>query len=94
MLKICVKQGMIAHTANETFPLKQSKGLEKHRGFNIQKRNQAGNDFEKDFHNLLKNAFYGKTMEHVRNRMNILFFEKIMTKKFQKTMKTNFQWNS
>ena len=94
MLKICVKQEKIAHIANETFPFKQSKWLEKHRGFNIQRRNQAGNDFEKDFFNLLKNVFYGKTMEHVRKRMNILFFENMMTKKYQTTIKTNFQWNS
>ena len=44
--------------------------------FNTQKRNQAVSDFEKDFYTILYNAFYGKTMENVRNRLKIKFVEK------------------
>ena len=55
---------------------KQSNWLEKYINFNTQKRNQAVNDFEKDFYKLLKNAFYGKTMENVRNRLKIKFVKK------------------
>ena len=50
--------------------------LEKYINFNTQKRNQAKNDFEKDFYKLLNNAFYGKTMENVRNRLKIKFIKK------------------
>ena len=39
--------------------------------FNTQKRNQAVNDFEKDFYKLLNTPFYGKTMENVRNRKKV-----------------------
>ena len=45
--------------------------MEKYIDFNTQKRHQVVNDFEKDFYKFLKNAFYGKTMENVRNRCKI-----------------------
>ena len=44
--------------------------------FTTQKRNQTVNDFEKDFYKSLNNAFYGKTMENVRNRLKIKFVKK------------------
>ena len=50
---------------HEMISFKQRKWLEKYINFNTQKKNQAVTDFEKDFHKLLNNAFYGKTMENV-----------------------------
>ena len=44
--------------------------------FNTQKRKKAKNGFEKDFYNLLNNAFYGKTMENVGNRLKLEFIKK------------------
>ena len=53
-----------------------SKWLKKYISFNTQKRNKAKNDLEKDFDKLLNNAFYGKTMENVRNRIKVKFIKK------------------
>ena len=69
---------------HEIISFKQSKWLEKHINFNTQKRNQAVNDFEKDFCKLLNNAFYGKTVENVRNRCTIDFIKEGETDKIIK----------
>ena len=52
--------------------------------FYYSERNKAKNEFEKDFYNLLKNAFYGKTIENVCNRIKVEFIRKDDTKKFIK----------
>ena len=76
MLKFYVRHGMIVDKVHEIISIKQSRWLERYINFITQKRNQAVNDFEKDFYKLLNNAFYGKTMENVRNRLKIKFIEK------------------
>ena len=76
MLKLCVRQGMVVEKIHEILSFKKSKWLEKYINFNTQKRNKAQNDFEKDCYKLLNNAFYGKTMENVRNRLRLKFFKK------------------
>ena len=50
-----------------------SRWLEKCICIETQKRNVATNDFEKNFEKLLKNAFFGKTMENVSSRLGIKF---------------------
>ena len=76
MLKFYVRHGMIVDKVHDVISFKQSRWLEKYINFNTQKRNQAASDFEKDFYKLLNNAFYGKTMENVRNRLKIKFIKK------------------
>ena len=76
MLKFYVRHGMVVDKIHEINSFKQSKWLEKYINFCTQKRNQVVNDFEKDFYNLLNNAFYGKNMENVRNRLKIEFIKK------------------
>ena len=56
----------------------------KYINFITQKRNNAKNDFEKDFYKLFNNAFYGKCMENVRNRLNLEFIKKDEYKKIIK----------
>ena len=67
---------MIVEKVHNIISFRQSRWLEKYINFNTQKRNKAKNDFEKDFYKLLNNAFYGKTMENVRNRFKIKFIKK------------------
>ena len=74
MLKFFVRHGMIIDKIHEIISFKQNKWLEKYINFNTQKRNEAKNEFEKDFYKLLTNAFYGKTMKNVRNRLRFEFF--------------------
>ena len=76
MLKFYIRHGMVVDKVHNIISFKQSKWLEKYISFNTQKRNEAKNDFEKDFYKLLNNAFYGKTMENVRNRLKIKFIKK------------------
>ena len=76
MLKFFVRHGMVVDKVHEIISFRQSRWLEKYINFKTQKRNKAKNDFEKDFYKLLNNAFYGKTMENVRNRLKIKFIKK------------------
>ena len=76
MLKLYVRHGMVVDKIHEIISFKQNKWLERYINFITQKRNNfiTKNDFEKDFYKLFKNAFYGKTMENVRNRLGLNFF--------------------
>ena len=76
MVKFYLRHGMIVDKVHNIISFRQSRWLKKYINFNTQKRNQAVNDFEKDFYKLLNNAFYGKTMENVRNRLKIKFVKK------------------
>ena len=71
MLKFYIRHGMLVEKVHSVISYKQIRWLEKIICLNTQKRNQAVNDFEKDFYKLLQNAFYGKTKENFRNRLKI-----------------------
>ena len=75
MLKFYMRHGMTVNKVHDIISFRQSRWLEKYINVNTQKRNQAAIDFEKNFYKLLINAFYGKTMENVRNRLKINFIK-------------------
>ena len=76
MLKIYVAHGLIVDEVHDIISFRQSRWSENYINFNTQKRNRAKNDFEKDLYNLLNNAFFGKTMENVQNRLKIKLIKK------------------
>ena len=76
MLKFFIRHGMIIDKIHNIISFRQNRWLEKYKSFITQKRNKAKNNFEKDFYKLLNNAFYGKTMENVRNHLKIKFIKK------------------
>ena len=67
----------------------ESPWLEKYIALNTELRTAAANEFEKDFFKLMKNSVFGKTMENIRNRVDIkLVNDKIQAEKL--SAKPNF----
>ena len=76
MLNFHVRHVMVVEKFHKIISFKPSKWLDKYININLQKKKKVKKNFEKDFHKLLNNAFYGKTMENGRNRLGLEFNKK------------------
>ena len=70
-LKLYLRLGMKLTHVYRVLEFRQSAWMKPYIEFNTEKRKQATSDFERDFYKLLNNSVFGKTMENLRNRVNV-----------------------
>ena len=89
-LKQYLNLGLKLTRIHRGIKFKEIKWLEKYITLNTELRTKAKNDFEKDFFKLMNKSVFGKTMENIRNRVDIkLVTDKIKAEKL--AAKPNFK---
>ena len=88
-LKQYLKEGMILKKVHRGLKFYQSPRMEPYIRKNNDLRKEAKNAFEKDFFKLMNNSVFGKTIENIRKRQNVILVDG-RKKALKLTTKPNF----
>ena len=74
-LRQCLEMGLVITAVHRGISFNQSPWMEPYIRKNTELRKTAANSFEKDFFKLMNNSVFGKTIENIRKRQNIILVD-------------------
>ena len=89
-LQFYLRQGMRLKKVHRVIEFDQEPWMEPYIRMNTEFRKQAKSDFKTDFYKLMNNSVFGKTMENLRNRVDVKIVRDWETGKIRKLLSSPF----